>query len=206
MIAVIDYGMSNMYSVIKALQALNVKCDLVNTPEAMNDYDKVILPGVGAFGNGMKALKESGLFEAIRNFATTGRPLLGICLGMQFMFDGSEEHGWNDGLGLISGKVVSINFGREKVKKVPHIAWRKLYPFGTWRNTILRKCNGDDEFYFLHSYMVIPENREEILATVAYGETEIIAFVRRDNIYGSQPHIEKSRESGLKVLMEFANM
>lgn len=202
MIAIVDYGMGNLQSVRKALAYIH--CDAVITDEAaaIRSADGLIVPGVGAFGPAMEALKSKGLDEAIREFAATGKPVLGICLGMQLFMDSSEEGAEGEpirGLGLIPGKVVKFPYEQTVAQglKVPQIGWNAL-----------EDVTGDlltegDHVYFVHSYYCIPDNEADAAAKTTYGIKYCVSL-QRDNIFATQFHPEKSGEAGLQILIKFA--
>jgi glutamine amidotransferase len=203
MIAVVNYNMGNLRSVQNAFSKIGEEVAIISNPDEIQNYDKLILPGVGAFGDAMVHLKENRMDEAIREFAKSGKSLLGICLGMQLLLESSDEFGEHEGLGLISGIV--RKFDKEKFKttlKVPHMGWNELF---IKKQTPL--FNGlDDEIYlyFVHSYHAICDEKYTI------GETEygypFASAINKDNIYGFQPHPEKSHENGLKILKNFTEL
>lgn len=200
MIAIIDYGMGNLHSVSKAVERLGYAYKFVSTADELLAADGAILPGVGAFGDAMKNLRELGLIEPIHQFAASGKPLVGICLGMQLLFDSSTEHGANEGLGLLPGRVERF----EGDYKVPHMGWNRL--------TFLQdnRIFNDVEqgyVYFVHSYFLQPteENRPVLLATADYYQ-EVPAIVGKGNVYGMQFHPEKSGTVGMKLLQNFAEL
>lgn len=195
MIVVVDYGMGNLHSVTQAIRRFGVEVVCTTEPTKMFDAQAIILPGVGAFGQAMEAITSSGLDTAIVRAVQQGIPLLGICLGMQLLFDASEEHGYHRGLGLIAGRVVKI----DRPVKVPHMGWNELSV--TSHTPICADVN-QGHVYFVHSYQVLPEQRSHILAVTEY-EGEIVAIVGRDHIYGMQFHPEKSGFIGWKLLRNF---
>ncbi len=203
MIGIVDYNMGNLASVINAFNKIGASIRVESNPLKLKEYDKLILPGVGAFGDAMQHLKESEMDSAIIDFVSTNRPLLGICLGMQLLFNSSKEFGEHKGLGLIDGEVVPFN--REKFDhklKVPHMGWNEIFKK---KNTPL--FNGlRDEFYlyFVHSYHVQCDNRY-VIGKSYYGY-EFVSAVNRDNIYGIQPHPEKSHKNGLKIIENFIEL
>ncbi|MBN6186907.1 imidazole glycerol phosphate synthase subunit HisH [Aneurinibacillus sp. BA2021] len=200
MIAIIDYGMGNLHSVSKAVERLGYEYTFVSDAEALNEAEGAILPGVGAFGDAMKNLKERGLVEPIRQFAASGKPLLGICLGMQLLFAGSTEHGNHEGLGILPGQV--IRFAGDY--KIPHMGWNRLEFLQTDR--IFDEVE-EGYVYFVHSYFLQPseENRPVLLATADYYQ-EVPGIVGRGNVYGMQFHPEKSGTVGMKLLENFAKL
>ena len=170
--------------------------------------DRLVLPGVGAFKDGMEGLNQLGLIEPILQYASSGKPFLGICLGMQMMLQQSHEFGNHQGLGLIAGEVVSIpKLNHEHKKhKIPHIGWNALHsPAGkeAWTSTILEDIPQQSSMYFVHSFMAVPENMENNLAVTDYNGVQICAAIRKDNMFGCQFHPEKSGEPGLNIIKKF---
>ncbi|WP_415407421.1 imidazole glycerol phosphate synthase subunit HisH [Sulfurovum sp. CS9] len=203
MIGIVDYNMGNLASVINAFTKVGVDARLESNPAKLNQYDKLILPGVGAFGDAMEHLKENGMDEAIKNFAASGKPLLGICLGMQLLFDSSEEFGTTQGLGLIPGKVVAFDESKfDHPLKVPHMGWNELFVQN--ETTIFDGLAKDFYLYFVHSYHAVCEDKYAIGKT-HYGY-EFVSAVQNGNIYGIQPHPEKSHDNGLKIIENFAKL
>ncbi|MBP5417373.1 MAG: imidazole glycerol phosphate synthase subunit HisH [Clostridiales bacterium] len=197
MIAIIDYGMGNLGSVQKALAFLGYDSEITNDPARVMDADGVVLPGVGAIGAAMEALTSKGLDKVVHEYVATGKPFLGICLGMQMLFDTSEESFGGEpvkGLSVLPGKVV--RFPSDMGLKIPQIGWNELNS----KNEILP----DKEYvYFVHSYYCVPDREEDIAATVEYG-IEYCCSVRRDNVFACQFHPEKSGEVGLRILDRWA--
>jgi imidazole glycerol-phosphate synthase subunit HisH len=202
MLAVIDYGAGNLRSVLHALnhlQAENIR--VVRTPRDLHGADKIILPGVGAFGAGMEKLREQDLVQGIRGAVLAGTPYLGICLGMQFLFEQSDEMGIHEGLGLIPGRVT--RFENRPGLKVPHMGWNQLCP---QQDSLLLKNLPETAYaYFVHSYYCVPDNRENVIVTINYGES-FTAAVQHGNIYGVQFHPEKSQRTGLRILTNFLEL
>jgi len=188
------------------------KIAAIDTPEKLKTAEGVILPGVGAFGDGMSRLEQRGFIEPLKRYAAGGKPLLGICLGMQFLFSRSEEFGMHNGLDLIGGEVVRLP--RAKIRdefnyKIPHIGWNGLLkPSGAvvWPDTILDGIDEHAQAYFLHSFAAVPEDSSNILAHVGYGGNLVAAVVKKGNIYGCQFHPEKSRGTGIRILRNFVNI
>lgn len=203
--AVVDYGSGNVFSVCQALVHCGAEVALVDTPSMIAGSERLILPGVGAFGECRRLLALKGLIEAVINFANSGRPLLGICVGMQMLFDVSEEFGETAGLGLVEGRVVRLpTVGADGVtRKIPHIGWNALQPGASWTGTILAGLTAGDRVYFVHSFAGHARNPRHTLATTDYGGHSVCAAVRRDNIYGCQFHPEKSGPTGLAILANF---
>lgn len=199
---VVDYGLGNLFSLTRALRAVGA-ADVAVSGErsALEAAEKVILPGVGAFGDGMDGLKERGLVEPLRDFAASGRPLLGICLGLQLLFDESEEFGRHPGLGVIPGRCVPFQRGPER--KVPHVGWSAVRPEAPWEGTLLRGLSARPELYFVHSYFVVPADPGHRLAATDYEGQEFCAVARRGRVTGCQFHPEKSSAPGLAILKNF---
>ena len=203
MIGIVDYNMGNLASVINAFAKVGADATLESDPSKLNQYDKLILPGVGAFGDAMEHLKKNGMDEAVKAFAATGKPLLGICLGMQLLFESSEEFGETKGLGLIPGKVVAFDESRfDHLLKVPHMGWNEL--FQQKQTAIFADLPKDFYLYFVHSFHAVCDDQYAIGKT-HYGY-EFVSAVQNGNIYGIQPHPEKSHENGLKIIENFAKL
>ena len=203
MIAIIDYGAGNIKSVINAFKFLDKKCVLVSEPESLKEYSRIVLPGVGAFGEAIKKLKHNGMDEAIKEAVRSGKAFIGICLGMQLLFEKSYEFGEHEGLGLIAGEVIKFDEVKfDRPLKIPHVGW----------NTLLFKQNGSlnlglkelEYLYFVHSYHVVCDDKFA-LARTGYGY-EFTSAVQYENVFGFQPHPEKSHEVGLKILENFARL
>jgi glutamine amidotransferase len=209
MIGIVDYHMGNLASVINAFAKTGTQTQVESDPDRLSGYDKLILPGVGAFGDAMEHLKKNGMDEAIREYAASGKPLLGICLGMQLLFESSEEFGEHEGLGLIPGKVVAFDEKRfDRPLKVPHMGWNELFQVKSEERRVKSELfnNLPEEFYlyFVHSFHAQCDDRYAIGKTF-YGY-EFISAVQNENIYGIQPHPEKSHKNGLKIIENFANL
>lgn len=206
-VIVIDYGVGNLLSVQRGLEHCSAKVTLTADPEQILAASRVVLPGVGAFVNGMQALEHLGLVEVIRELAQRKIPLLGICLGMQLLLEESEEFGMTAGLGLIPGRVIPVpNLTLSSVaQKIPHIGWNALQPSNAagWQQTLLQDNRPGDAAYFVHSFMAVPTDPTHRLADCWYGGHKIAAMIGRDQITGCQFHPEKSGEVGLKVLRRF---
>ncbi|EGA63697.1 imidazole glycerol phosphate synthase subunit HisH [Vibrio brasiliensis] len=204
-IAIIDYKIGNVKSIINVLRNLHVEPILTSERDVILNCDGAILPGVGAFSHGMKGLVDYGLVEVIKEFTTIGKPLMGICLGMQMLMDSSDEFGYSEGLGLISGRVSKLvpNDG----SKIPHVGWKPIKKSSIdGGQKLLRKVEEHDRLYFVHSYVVRPEEPENILSTSQYGGIEFCSSVNKGNIYGFQFHPEKSAIAGISIMKEFINL
>lgn len=199
-VTVIDYGVGNIFNVSRALQYCGADVILTSDADTLSAAENLILPGVGAFSSGMQGLRERNLIEPILEYVASGKLLLGICLGMQLLFDESMEFGSHKGLGIIQGDVIKMmpKDNESNDLKVPHIGWREI-----------NSVDGDDSFnhsihnqrfYFVHSYMVNPKDENCRLADTYYGTSRISALVRKNNVYGCQFHPEKSGPNGLRFL------
>lgn len=207
-ITMIDYGASNIRSAQKGFEHIGANVILTEDPEVVRRAGKLVLPGVGAFGSGMAGLRQRDLPDAIREAVRRGIPFLGICVGLQLMFDESDEMGHHQGLGLISGKVtrfpekLTINHSQSSMQKlkIPHMGWNQLEP--AWDNPLLDGVQDGDYTYFVHSYYCDPEEATAVLAWTDYG-FPFASVVAQDNVYGLQFHPEKSQQVGLRILRNF---
>ncbi len=209
MIGIVDYNMGNLASVINAFKKVGADATLESDPARLAQYDKLILPGVGAFGDAMEHLQENGMDEAVKAFAESGKPLLGICLGMQLLFESSEEFGNHEGLGLIPGKVVAFDESKfDHPLKVPHMGWNELFvqhsTLNAQRSTLFEGLPSEFYLYFVHSYHAVCDDQYTIGKT--YYGYEFVSAVQNKNVYGIQPHPEKSHENGLKIIENFIRL
>ncbi len=200
-IVIIDYNMGNLRSVYNATRFLGLDVELTSSKRNISDSYGIILPGVGAFGDAIKNIKELGLFDLIIEQINKGKPYLGICLGLQLLFETSEESNNYRGFSIFEGN--SIMFQSKEIK-IPHIGWNSIN-IKKKASNLLKDIKTGEYFYFVHSYYVKPKDSGIILATTEYGE-EFVSAVNRDNIFGVQFHPEKSHDMGLKVLKNFANI
>ncbi|HSH03425.1 MAG TPA: imidazole glycerol phosphate synthase subunit HisH [Anaerolineae bacterium] len=201
MITMIDYGGSNLRSAQKAFEAVGAAVTITTDPDQIRAAQTLVLPGVGAFGSGMDGLRQHRLIPAIHDAVTAGTPLLGICLGLQFLFDISEEMGTHDGLGLIPGRIIRFP---DNDLKIPHVGWNQIHHNET--HPLLANVPTDTSYaYFVHSYHCAPTNPNHIIATTDYG-LNFPAIVGRDNVYGIQFHPEKSQQVGLQIIRNFIHM
>lgn len=197
-VSLVSYGLGNLGSVANILRRIGVETRIVSTPADILASDRLLLPGVGAFDTGATLLQAEGRADAIRDFAATGRPLLGICLGMQLLADSSEE-GQAGGLGLIPGR--SVRFPDSESLRVPHMGWNTIRP--TRSDSLLAGLPDDSRVYFVHSYHVVPVRDADVLATTDYGGA-FVSMVRSENVMGAQFHPEKSHAFGMALLKGFA--
>lgn len=207
-VAVLDYGIGNVRSIINALTNIGADPVLTSEPDLIMSADALILPGVGAFARGMQNLHERNLVDLIHSFVDTGKPFMGICLGMQMLLEESEEFGYNKGLGLIKGKVIKLPLESGGAEKLPHISWNEIIEPspGRWDNTLLETTKSSSDVYFIHSYVALPDNEKDVLTHTFYGNGYFCSAVQRDNIIGFQFHPEKSGELGLKMLSKFVEL
>lgn len=203
MIAVIDYGGSNLKSVYKALQYLESPCQITQDPKDIVKADKLIFPGQGAFGDCVKNLKAHDLDETIKTFMGSGKPFLGICLGLQTLFDTSSEGGSHIGFGIVPGNVVRFEHGL----KIPHMGWNQIQfdPERASQCPLLEGINDGAFMYFVHSYFVIPKQSEVTVTKTEYG-LPFTSMIWKDNIYAVQFHPEKSQKDGLRLLNNFIQL
>jgi glutamine amidotransferase len=203
MIAIVDYNMGNLASVKNAFAKLGKETVVESNPEKFSEYDKLILPGVGAFGDAMEHLKERNMVKAIQEFAASGKPMLGICLGMQLLFESSEELGDHEGLGLIKGHVKSFDESKfSEPLKVPHMGWNRMF---TREHPLFKGLDENHYLYFVHTFHVTCDDTSDIIGETEYGY-KFASAVAHNNIMGIQPHPEKSHENGLKILENFINL
>lgn len=198
-VAIIDYGMGNLRSVQKAFERVGSSAVVTSDPDKVLAADKIVLPGVGAFEACMTNLKKLNLTEPVCEAIKRGKPFLGICMGMQVLFDESEEFGQHQGLGILKGKVV--RFKLSKKYKIPHMGWNRVRK--QKRTPLLTDIEENSYFYFVHSYHVVPENSSDIATLTDYGK-DFVSSVARDNIFACQFHPEKSQGLGLKLVEAFA--
>lgn len=200
MVAIIDYGVGNLFSLKSSFRAIGEEAVVTGEPEVIRNADKLVLPGVGAFGDAAALLRKNGLDQVVCTEAAAGKPLLGICLGMQLLFDYGVEYGRHEGLGLIPGSVQPIRPVIPAAYKVPHIGWNGLH-FPEAKSPLFRYVQEGDCVYFVHSFYGADCN-ESVIATAEYG-SELTAAVAKGNVYGVQFHPEKSGSVGLHILRAF---
>lgn len=205
MIAIIDYGVGNLFSLKSSFAFMGKKAIVTGDKEIIDKCDRIILPGVGAFGDAAEKLRNSGLHSVIKGQAAKGKPILGICLGMQLLFDKSYEYGEHEGLGLIHGSVKPIEGAIPNDFKIPHIGWNALvFPNDREKSPIYKYTNEGDCVYFVHSFYAT-DCKESVTADAEYGAM-LTASVQNDNVYGTQFHPEKSGEVGLDILKAFCEV
>jgi imidazole glycerol-phosphate synthase subunit HisH len=208
-VTIVDYGLGNLYSVQKAFDHLGISSHITSNSNEILAAKRIVLPGVGAFPDGMKLLEEKGLVDLIKERAKSGVPILGICLGMQMLHEYGEEFQLTKGLGLIPGRVVRIhnNSGELKKIKIPNIGWSPLVLSEQGQSSkLLAGTSEKDSFYFVHSFMSQPTEKIDQLACANYSNINIVSIIGRGKIFGCQFHPEKSGEAGLRLLSNFAKM
>ena len=203
MIAIIDYGVGNLFSLSSSLRSIGAEAVVTPDPDTIRRADRIILPGVGAFADAAEKLRATGLDQVLLEEAARGKPVMGICLGMQMLFEESHEYGVHKGLGLIPGRVIPMAGYIPAELKVPHIGWNPLILKGD-KHPLLRYVEEGDCVYFVHSYFAT-DCTEAVIATAEYGR-ELTAAVARGNVMGCQFHPEKSGEVGLNILKAFCEL
>ena len=210
-VVIVDYGLGNLFSVQRALNMVGAKDTKISHDQAdIENAGRVVLPGVGAFGDGMKNLEERELVSTLQKYAESGRPILGVCLGMQLIMSQSEEFGLHAGLDLVPGNVRRLESDTKGGFKIPHIGWNALEKSsgnwagaGIWDETVLDGIEEGASMYFNHSFIVVPEDQSVSLATTNYGKDAYCSVLRMDNITGAQFHPELSGEDGMRLYRNF---
>ncbi len=208
-IAIIDYGMSNMFSIENALNMLGFECLVTSDKGCILSADGAILPGVGAFPEAMRRIERFGLDDAISKFISSGKPFMGICLGFQLLFDSSEEMGNTNGLGIIRGQVKNF-VKKSTAMRIPHVGWNSVKKNKLWHKehtqSPFKNINDREYFYFVHSCYVSPANKIDICTTTEYDGFEFCSSAGRENVFGCQYHPEKSGDEGIRTLNEVFNI
>lgn len=208
MVAIVNFGMGNLFSVKHACLHVGLSPVIVDSPKEILQASAVILPGVGAFGEAMQNLKKANLISPLKEVIAMGKPFMGICLGMQLLMTESSEFGYHQGLNVIEGKVISLreSLGTEKGFKVPHVGWNKMEGkadhFG--KNLWLADIKSGDYMYFVHSFSVVPKDAKIVLSTTPYGPSRFCSSLQTNNIFACQFHPERSGQKGLKIYFNFA--
>ena len=205
MVAIVDYGVGNLFSLKSSLDHIGLEAVVTGDAQTLRDAEKIILPGVGAFADAAAKLAATGLDRVVCDEAAKGKPMLGICLGMQMLFDKSYEYGEHKGLGLVPGAVKPIRDVIDPGLKIPHIGWNALhFPAGREKSPIFKYINENDYVYFVHSFYGA-DCDDSVIATAEYS-VELTAAVQNGNVYGTQFHPEKSGTVGLKILKAFGEV
>lgn len=203
-LVLLDYGIGNIHSVAKALRAAGGEPELTADPSVVKHADRLVVPGVGAFADCVGSLRSRGMDAPIVEFIKSGKPFLGICVGMQMLFEESFEFGTHRGLGVIEGSVDRLK--EAAGVKIPHIGWNGIQSSRDWSGTLLEGCTPGDKLYFVHSFAVTPTKESDRLADALYGPNRICAAIQKDNVMGTQFHPEKSGDLGLKILRRFVTL
>ena len=205
-VTIVDYGLGNLFSVVRAFRTTGAEVELTSDPDAVRAAERLVLPGVGAFRDGMAGLHARGLVEPVIEHARSGRPLLGICLGMQLLMSTGTEFGHEEGLGLVPGAVVAFGAdGRPVRGKIPHVGWTALKEVHPWGGSALAPLAAGSFAYFSHTYFPQPTDDGVVLATATHAGIEFCSFIRRDNIQASQFHPDMSGTVGLAIVKAFAD-
>jgi glutamine amidotransferase len=208
--AIVDFGLGNLFSVRQACEHAGMNASITPDADEIANADLVILPGVGAYKDAMDTLRDLGLVSVLRDYAESGKPLIGICLGLQLMMSRSHEFGTHEGLDLIKGDVVRFqphDLPNERRLKVPQVGWNTIQPLHQdWPGTYLEGLEPDTHMYFVHSYYVVPEEEAVILSTSTYGDTQFCSSVQRGNVFACQFHPERSGREGLRMYANFARL
>lgn len=202
-ISIIDYGMANLRSVQKGFEQVGISAQIIKTPREIASADRLVLPGVGAFADAIRTLREQGFDQPILQHIASGKPFLGICLGLQMLFDVGYEDGTHQGLGVLRGKCIRFDVDQSAGLKVPHMGWNQLQVRNA--SPILKGLPESASVYFVHSYHVVPEDASIVATTTDYGQP-FVSSIWRDNLVATQFHPEKSQKVGLKILENFAAM
>ncbi len=202
MITIVDYGRGNLRSVSKAFEKMDIDVRISGDIGAIKDSDGVVFPGVGAFADAMLALKERKLFSPILKFINSGKPFLGICIGLQLLFEYGLEYGKTEGLKIFKGKIIRFNNEKLRGLKIPHMGWNKVH-FND--SKLFSEIVQDSYFYFVHSYHAVCDNENDVLALTEYGY-KFSSAVKKDNVYAVQFHPEKSGDNGLRIIRNFGSI
>jgi glutamine amidotransferase len=207
-VVIIDYQLGNLFSVRQACEQLGCDVTVSSSPEVLLDADFAILPGVGAFSNAMDNMRSFGLTGAVHEYVSSGKPLMGLCLGMQLLFSHSEEFGHTEGLGLIPGAVRKFDFSGPdgRAYKVPQIQWNRIEPSRSWEGTPLQCTASGDFMYFVHSFYVLPEDPSHILSRTTYGGMDYCSAVLHGNVFATQFHPEKSGLRGVGIYDQWLSL
>ena len=203
-VVIVDYDVGNLHSVKKGFEQVGATAIVSRDRQAIANADSLVLPGVGAFGTCMDNLKSFGLVKAVQEFLSSGKPFLGICVGYQLLFELSEEFGEVDGLGVLKGKCVRFSFETGKGLKIPHMGWNQVRYKKP--SKLFDGISDGSDFYFVHSYYPVPEDENIIAGQTEYGGETFCAAIEKGNIFATQFHPEKSQQTGLKVLSNFASL
>ena len=205
-VGIVDYGMGNLFNIARLLESVNCKVEVTESPEDLKLYDYLIIPGVGAFEKAIANLNNKNLSPAIHEFVKTGKPVIGICLGMQLFFEKSFEFGSHDGLGLIKGNVRKFDFNGNKLFKIPHIGWNSVQYKYEQIDPAFKGISDSSYFYFIHSFYCAPDEDTDVIGLTQYGDQLFCSVARKDNVLGCQFHPERSGTIGVKIFQSFINL
>ncbi len=205
-VIILDYGMGNLFNIQRVLNYIGVESEITIDANKILTAERLIIPGVGAFDQAMNNLKGQNLIEPIQEYSKIGRPILGICLGMQLLFSESSEFGLHSGLDLIKGSVLKFEYDKDNTIKIPQIGWNTISKRNDKKHQLLSGIDDGTYYYFIHSYFCKPDNDEDIMATTIYGDTTFCSATHKNNIWGCQFHPERSGEAGVKILKNFINL
>ena len=206
MITIVNYGLGNIKALTNIFEQLNIDVNIANNNNELLSAKKLILPGVGSFASGMSEIKKKQLDKSIKLALSNGAYLFGICLGMQLLFNNSEENGITEGLNLVEGEVkkIPIYNDNQLTRKIPHIAWNKIFSeSSSWNDTFLKNIKSESFFYFIHSFMAMAKNRSDVIAYCNYLGINIPSVICRNKVFGTQFHPENSGPEGLKIYKNF---
>ncbi len=205
-VAIIDYQLSNLFSVKHAFDYLKVDSEITSDKTIIANSDAAVIPGVGAFADAMKNLKDLDLINLIKDFISSGRQFMGVCLGMQLLLSESEEFGKHQGLNIIKGKVIKFS-SKDKKIRVPQIGWNQILKEGkNWGNSPFRNINNNEFMYFVHSYYVVPQDKSVILSETVYEDIKYCSSLLSGNVFATQFHPEKSGKEGIKIYKDWLNL
>jgi glutamine amidotransferase len=205
-VVIADYGMGNLFNIQRVFSYLGVESLITTDPDVIKQADRLIIPGVGAFEEAMKNLRGKNMIEPITEFAQSGKPMLGICLGMQLLFTQSTEFGLHNGLNLIKGSVLKFDYPENETIKIPQIGWNSITCHPGNKHNILNGIPDGTYYYFIHSYYCQPDSDKNITATTIYGETPFCSVTNEDNIWGCQFHPERSADAGVTIFENFLKL
>jgi glutamine amidotransferase len=205
-IGIIDFKLGNLFSVEQACKTVGLEVQITSDPNEILSFDGIILPGVGAFGDAMSNLNGLDLVTPIKDFVDSGKPFMGICLGFQLLFSESEEFGDNKGIGLLDGEVRRFDNTFNSKMKVPQIGWNKIYSDSNWGDTPLAHVTNNEFMYFVHSFYVQPAKNDFVLTKTNYEGKEYCSSIKKDNIFATQFHPEKSGELGIEIYRNWSKL
>ena len=205
-VIILDYGMGNLFNIQRVFNHIGVESEITFDADKILNAERLIIPGVGAFDQAMNNLRKQDLIEPIKEYSKSGKPLLGICLGMQLLFSESTEFGLHSGLDVIKGSVLKFESEKNQAIKIPQIGWNTITKKTDREHQLFSDIDDGTYYYFIHSYYCEPSNDSEIMATTVYGEKTFCSATHKDNIWGCQFHPERSGEAGLKVFKNFIKL